>query len=153
MALPKPSAPPPIRRYTPAIRSLYVSLYAATYTPDSPIRGLYVSLYAGPYTPECCFEWFWPPFSPQKQSSTPFRPSHRPSIFPVFIAPLQLYADIYVRLLFRYLKCNLYAAIRCLYADIRWAIRRLYADIRYTPLYARRPSILASPHMIPYGLT
>ena len=104
---------PFIRRYMPAIRSLYVSLYAATYTPDSPIRSLYVRLYAGPYTPEYCFAWCWPPCSLQKRSSKmlphlckkcchpitdlnatirlsvrpTIRPSHHPSIFPVFIAP------------------------------------------------------------------
>ena len=76
LALPKPSPPPPpIRRYTPAIRSLYVSLYAATYTPDSPIR----SLYAGPYTPECCFEWFWPP-SGRPTFCPSVRPSYRPTV-------------------------------------------------------------------------
>ena len=91
---------------------------------------------------------------------TPFpsvRPSDHPSVppsidFHCLHRSLQLYADLYVRYTPLHAVYDLYAAIRYLYADIRRAIRNLYADIRYTQLYVRRPSILASPHMIPPGV-
>ena len=93
-----------------------------------------------------------PTFCPSDHPAV--RPSDHPTVppsidFPCLHRSLQLYADLYVRYTPLHAVYDLYAAIRCLYADIRRAIRNLYADIRYTQLYARRPSILASPHMVP----
>ena len=143
-----------IRSYTPdlyaqSIRQIHLyAAYTSGYTPG-PIRQNTVLRGVGRPAPfrnghqKCC-----PSDHPAVRPSD--HPTVPPSIdFPCLHRSLQLYADLYVRLLFRYLKCDLYAAIRCLYADIRRAIRNLYADIRYTQLYVRRPSILASPHMVP----
>ena len=126
----KTIAPPPIRCLYATYTQLYARPIRLKYTPDSPIRSLYVRLYAGPYTPEYCFAWCWPPCSLQKRSSKmlphlckkcchpitdlnasghsfplsvrpTIRPSHHPSIFPVFIAPFS-YTPTYTSAIRRY---------------------------------------------------
>ena len=140
--------PPPIRRLYATYTQLYARPIRPKYTPDSPIRSLYVRLYAGPYTPEYCFAWCWPPCSLQKRSSKmlphlckkcchpitdlnasghsfplsvrpTIRPSHHPSIFPVFIAPFS-YTPTYTSAIRRY---TLFTTYTPLYAA-------------YTPIYA-----------------
>ena len=138
----------PIRRLYATYTQLYAKPIRPKYTPDSPIRSLYVRLYAGPYTPEYCFAWCWPPCSLQKRSSKmlphlckkcchpitdlnasghsfplsvrpTIRPSHHPSIFPVFIAPFS-YTPTYTSAIRRHTLFTTYT--------------QLYAT--YTPIYA-----------------
>ena len=154
VALPKLSGvtyTPPIRNLYAAIRQTYTPKVYARFTYTQPIRqAIRRDLYARILF--CVVLAIRPShlLSIRPSGCPSVRPSDRPTIdFPCLHRSLQLYADLYVRYTPLHAVYDLYAAIRCLYADIGWAIRRLYADIRYTPLYARRPSILASPPMVP----
>ena len=175
VALPKLSAPPlyaaytqPIRSYTPdlyaqSIRQIHLyAAYTSGYTPG-PIRQNTVLHGVGRPAPfrnghqKCCSRPTVglsdrPTFCPSDHPAV--RPSDHPTVppsidFHCLHRSLQLYADLYVRYTPPHTVYDLYVRYTSLYADIRRGYTQLYAHIRYTQLYVRRPSILASPHMVP----